>query len=372
MLRPRHLLFTTILLSLSVGAIAQVDVLYVASQSTGSQYSLVTYNVNPTTAAATQAGSPISISANGMVPVTVNGKNYLYVWDSTAVWVYSTDARGVPSGNAVQRMNYGFSHTVTRFLVDPNGKFAYACLSWYDAHYDNLAAIYLFTIDQSTGELTNTNQVVANYGPNQYIQLLDFQFGQTGKRLYAYYADDGPHTCIDGYYYYTLKTDGSLGPQTSLVYAQDDCSGAGAVAVSDALSGSSSACCGAGSGLVTVVSNANYKQQASCEFSPEFCADEAAGLYFDPANENAFFADRDTTTTYILHIDFSTSQLESTSYSIPNNWPLHFSPDSRLVYAVNSGDIEIYALQSSTGDLTANTSLTALGRVSVATATLKQ
>jgi hypothetical protein len=50
--------------------------------------------------------------------------------------------------------------------------------------------------------------------------------------------------------------------------------------------------------------------------------------------------------------------------------PLFFSPDGKLVYSVNAADIGIYALQSSSGKLTASTLLPISGSVSVATATL--
>jgi len=49
---------------------------------------------------------------------------------------------------------------------------------------------------------------------------------------------------------------------------------------------------------------------------------------------------------------------------------IFFSPDSRLVYASNTSDVGIYALQSSTGKLGANTTLPDTGNVSIATATL--
>jgi 6-phosphogluconolactonase (cycloisomerase 2 family) len=352
-------------------ATSPVEVLYVA-QPQGSSISLLTYNVNPETAVAQQVGNTISVGSTSIDPLTIGSKHFVYVWNSTDVWMYVTNAKGVPAANPSQHLSFNFVHPVTTFLADPNGKFAYAGLTWDDYQYNSYAAVMLFTIDQVTGKLTNTEQVVANYGPNQYIGIRNFSFGSTGKRLYAYYFDDGPHTCIIGYDYYLVnQTTGRLGSLKSLFYAQADCSGHGAVTLSDLLSASASACCGAGSGSLTIASIAG-KPKISCEYTPAFCADDPGQLAFDPANKNIFFSDMDLNQVFIGHIDFATSQLIQAPTSIPGLPAIYFSPDSELVYAVNSNsnDIGIYTFQSSTGDLISTTTLPDQGNVGIATTTL--
>jgi hypothetical protein len=57
---------------------ASVEVLYVATPQT-SNASLATYNVNPTTAVATQAGSAVTVGATNLDPVTVGTNHVIYV-----------------------------------------------------------------------------------------------------------------------------------------------------------------------------------------------------------------------------------------------------------------------------------------------------
>jgi hypothetical protein len=365
------LAFMAVLAMTCSAVTSPVEVLYVA-QPQGSSISLLTYNVNPETATAQQVGNSISVGSTSIDPLTIGSKHVIYVWNSTDVWMYVTNAKGVPAANPSQHLTFNFTHPVTTFLADPNGKFAYAGLIWDDYQYNSYAAVMLFTIDQVTGKLTNTEQVVASYGPNQYIGLRSFSFGSTGKRLYASYFDDGPHTCIIGYDDYPVnQTTGRLGPLKSLFYAQADCSGRGAVTVSELLSASASACCSAGSGSLNIASIAG-KPKVSCEYTPAFCADDPGALAFDPASKNIFFSDIDLNQVFIGHINFATSQLIEGPTSIPGLPAIYFSPDSRLVYAVNSNsnDIGIYTFQSSTGDLISTTTLPDQGNVGVATATL--
>ncbi len=352
-------------------ATSPVEVLYVA-QPQGSNISLLTYNVNPETAVAQQVGNPISIGSTSIDPLTIGSKHFIYVWNSTDVWLYVTNAKGVPAANPAQHLTFNFAHPVNTFLADPDGKFAYAGLTWYGYQNNSYAAVMLFTIDQSTGKLTNTEQVVANYGPNEYIGLTGFRFGATGKRLYASYSDDGPHTCIIGYDDYPVnQTTGRLGPLKSLFYAQADCSGQGAVTVNDVFSASASACCSSGSGSLAIASIAG-KLLVACENTPAFCVDDPGALAFDPASKNIFFSDIDVNQVFIGHIDLGKSELIEAPTSIPGLPAIYFSPDSRLVYAVNSSsnDIGIYTFQSSTGDLISTTTLPDQGNVGIATATL--
>src|SRR5262249_25616042 len=128
---------------------------------------------------------------------------------------------------------------------------------------------------------------------------------------------------------------------------------------------------GPGSGAVGIIHLATG-QTIICQAAMQtFCGDEPFWLSLDPGGQNLFFADRDTLQISIGHIDWTNSTVVLSPSTIPvTPQPLFFSPDSKLVYAVNATDIGIYALQNSTGDLTASTSLPVSGSVSVATATL--
>jgi len=363
---------SALMLALSAMCLASsaVEVLYVAEPH-GTQYSLLTYNVDVESAVATQVGQPVTILANSMDPITVNGKHLLYVWNATNVWVYPTDGSGVPNSRPSQHLKFGSSNPAYSFVVDPNGKFAYAAYNWTDNQNNVNTDVVLFTIDQSTGKLTNTGKVVGTWGPNAYIVMDRFVFGVYGPRLYAHWTDFGPYTYGIGYYYYPVdQTTGALGNVQTLFNAETlECGTSCGVAISDPTSLSVGVCCGPGSGSIAWARNPNGKT-FGCEYELAFCSDDVAGLYVDPLGRNVFFGDATVQQTYIAHIDFTTEQLIQTS-SIAGTPPIDFSPDSRLVYAINLDTIGIYALQSSTGNITASSVLSDSGNVTVATVTFK-
>jgi hypothetical protein len=236
---------------------------------------------------------------------------------------------------------------------------------------DNYASFVLFTIDQSTGKLTNTKQVVATYS-HEYIGFLSFTFGLQGGKLFGEYLDDGPYTSIFGYDYYPVnQTTGQLGKLQSLYYAQTgECETSCKVTVTSQLSAAEGVCCGPGSGFLVIANNSSGSNFACQASDQTFCGDDVANLAIDPANTNLFYGDATVNETYIGNINFTTSQLSASPSTIPGTPPVYFSPDSRLVYAVNSNDIGIYALHPSTGILSATTTLPDSGAVNIATATL--
>jgi hypothetical protein len=361
------------------------EVLYVAGPQGASNVMLYTYSVDPTTAAATQVGNAINVASGSVVPLSIGTSHYLYLWNTTGVWLYRTDADGAPLGTPSQHVTFSFPHPVNTFLIDPDGKFAYAALGWpYSQGSEN--SIILYTIDQSSGKLTNTNQVVASY-TNEYTGFTKFSFGQQGGKLFGDYLDNGPQTDIIGYDYYEVKqTTGALGPLQKMFYAQAyECGSTCAVAVTDLLSAEDGVCCGPPSGEIEVTLTASDGgKQASCpppssgdrtpraQSDNNFCTDDVANLAIDPANANVFFGDQTASETYVLNVDFSAEQLTPSSSTIPGTPPIYFSPDSRLVYAENESDIGIYALQTATGTLTASTTLPDSGKVSIATVSFEK
>jgi hypothetical protein len=352
-------------------ASTSVEVLYVATTQS-SNASLITYNVNSATAVATQVGNPVIVGASNVDTVTVGSQHLIYVWDGGNVWLFVTNAQGVPQSQPLQHLSFKFAHPVTTFVADPDGKFAYAGMIWTDSeNYNNYASVVLFSIDQPTGKLTNTQQTVASYGPDPYTALRGFLFGLSGKRLYASFYDDGPYTCLPGYDYYDVSQQtGRLGPKNILLYGGGSCSGPTAIALTDLLNATASSCCGQGSGYLSVYRTGTQEAINCTTQNVTSCGDEVGPLNLDPASQNVFFGDIDTGLTNIGHLDFTTLQVTDTGSTIAGTPPLYFSPDSRLVYASNASDIGIYSLQSSTGSLGANTTLPDAGHVRIATATL--
>lgn len=358
------LLFTSVL-TIS----AQVEVLYVTGPQ-ASSVPLDTYNVNSETAVATKVGS-MRVGGGSVDPVTVGSLHLIYVWDSTDVWMYLTNSQGVPESKPSQHLTFNFPHPVTSFVADPRGNFAYAGLTWFDSHYNNYAALVLFTIDQSTGRLTNTRKQVASYGPDPYVSLSPFIFGTSGGRLYAYYLNYGPYTCIVGYDYYDVnQANGSLSSRNSLAFGSADCNVDGAIAITDQVAASDSSCCGTGFGNIDV-HETNTGGNIYCKTADlTLCGDNVYKMYLDPSSQNLFFGDADTQLTDVVHFDFTNSKLIETGSTIPGNPPIFFSPDSSLVYAVNSTDIGIYTFQPNSGLLGVTSSIAEGNKISIATATL--
>ncbi len=364
-----HLFSLTALLISALAASAQVEVLYV----TGPQASTVpldTYNVDPETAVATKVGS-LKVGGSSVDPVTIGSQPLIYVWNSTDVWMYKTNSQGVPESSASQHLQFNFAHPVTSFAVDPKGNFAYAGLTWYDAQYNNYAAVMRFTIDQSTGKLINSGKQVASYGPDQYVSLNFFVFGASGGRLYAYFFNGGPYTCIQGYDYYNVnQKTGSLSSLKTLTFGSADCNIDGAIAITDKVTAADSSCCGTGFGVIDVhqtTTGANIECKTA---NLIVCGDNVWKMYIDPSSQNLFFGDADTQLTDVLHFDFTNRKLIDTGSSIPGNPNIFFSPDSLLVYAVNSTDIGIYAFQSNSGLLGDSSTVPSGNGISIATATL--
>ena len=347
------------------------EVLYVAGPQSFSNVMLSTYVVDPVSAAATQVGTAIPVASGALIPLSIGASHYLYLWNSTGVWLYPTDADGIPWSTPSQHLAFTFPHPVNTFLVDPDGKFAYAALSWTDSQGSE-NKIVLFTINQSTGKLTNTNKVVASY-TNEYTSFLNFSFGSQGSALFGKYFDNGPYTSAIGYDYYPVnQTTGGLGALQNMFYAETyECGSSCAVTVTDILSAEDGVCCGPPSGALTVTLSSTGKQ-IQCPEIATFCTDDVANLAIDPANANVFFGDSTNSETYILNVDFSAGQLKPNASTILGTPPIYFSPDSRLVYAVNVSDVGIHALQTATGTLTASTVLLDSGDVNIAAVSLEK
>jgi hypothetical protein len=278
---------------------------------------------------------------------------------------------GVPESNASQHLKLNFPHPVASFVVDPKGNFAYAASVWFDKQYDNYAAVALFTIDQSSGKLTSTKREVASYGPNPYVSLNYLIFGAGGGRLYAYYLNSGPFTCIVGYDYYTVnQSNGSLSSLNSLTLGSANCNTSGAIAITDHVTAADSSCCGTGLGTIDVDQN-NAGAIIDCKTADlTVCGDVVWKMYIDPSSQNLFFGDADTQLTDVLHFDLTDLKLIETGSIIPGNPPIFFSPGSSLVYALNSTNIGVYAFQPGTGALGASSLIPQGNKISIAVATL--
>ena len=358
-----------VLTATAVAATSPKEILYVTERQSGT-ISLLAYDVNPETAVAKPIGEPMFVGASNIDPLTIGDKNFVYVWSATDVWLYPTAPSGAPAAKYTQHLTFNFPHPVASFLVDPDGKFAYAGLIWWDSETQtNYAAIYLYTVDPSTGKLTDTQDAVATYS-NAYTFFRSFSFGLSGKRFYVSAFDDGPNTCEpESDYYKVDQNTGDLGALRNLVTASLDCGGSGETVANDQLTGVGSTCCGPGSGYLQITRISTGKQ-ITCQASDlNFCGDDAGDIVFDPSSQNVVFPDTDVKETFIGHLVFASSQLTQSPSMIRGNPYIYFSPDSQVLYALYDETVGINIFQSATGQLLATTSLPVKGKVTIATTT---
>jgi len=368
---PKVFALVLFLFVVCLAALSQTEVLYVATPQTNQPWLLTTYNVDPSTAAATQVGSPVNVESSNIIPLTVGSLHVLYVWTRTDVWVYPTDANGVPTTNPSQHLSFGLSLPLTSFVVDPKGKFAYAAVTWSDSNQQHRAAIYLYTVDSSNGNLTNTHKLASAYGPDPYIGLSGFSFGASGARLFARFFDSAPFTCNDGYDAYPVnQSTGALGALGGIVGVDSECGEIDNIAVSDQLGGYSRDCCGTGSGFIRL-RLISTGQQINCDHTMlQYCGDNGP-LYFDPTSQNLFFNDNVLNLLFISRIDFTTSDLIPTA-QLPASFSLalQFSPDDQLFYTSQPSGVNIYAFQADTGKVGASTTLTESIQTAIVATTL--
>ena len=131
-----------------------------------------------------QTGRGQFVSASNIDPLVVGNEHYLYIWNSTEVWLYRLNGKGAPNPQPAQHLSFNLAYPAHSFVVNPDGRFAYAAVLWTDSGGNSDAAITLFTIDPSSGELTDTQKVVATYS-NFYTYLTGFSFGPKGNLLFA-------------------------------------------------------------------------------------------------------------------------------------------------------------------------------------------
>jgi hypothetical protein len=373
-------------------ATAQVEVLYVIGpQPEGNQlYSLTTYDVDPHTALPVKVGWPMVIPSNNVDPLTIGNLHVLYVWNYSGVWLYPTNSQGVPVAVAAQHLTFDFEgFGASAFVADSHGQFAYALTAWTDDDGNTHWLFMLFTIDPSTGNLTNTNTSAGRYGPSQWVTWLGgLTSGGTGSKLYMEVISNPPFSPSVAEDYYRVNSQtGQLSKANVLVEIPGNYYDFSAFAFTDVLTGFAENCCGPGFGTLTVTTSAG--QNIVCGQSiQEICQADVDGMSFDPTSHNVFLNDYDRNQIFIGHIDFETSQIVATSSWIPacpdnssstsldcSNGDLTFSPDGRLIYSHNtvpwqSGFISIYAFGPSIGDLTAHTSLPVPATTYIATTTL--
>lgn len=330
-----------------------VEVLY--SLGSGSQTTVTTYNVNPSTLAATKVGKTLTLappqSSAGVI--TSPDDHFIYVlWYNSAysteyLDVYKTDAYGVPVTPRTQRMAIPLD---TSLFIHPSGRFAYAQILTSNGSY-----VRLFQINSTTGALSNP-QTVATYGPGPY--LLGFNSG--GTKLY----DVQMPTTYATYYYRTVnQTTGALGPETAFFSTQDltvTLSNKYIAELNDANENHSNM-------YIDVYANVVNPSQPliHCTGTMLAACSSATAAEFDRSGQYLLIRDGNlnTSQTEVARVNAANQQLTATGAVIPGGTDVMLSPDGKLAYeeASNLSSVQVYRFYVGTGTIRAGSVVPAAG-----------
>jgi hypothetical protein len=357
------------LLIWSIPTHASTQLLYVQAG-----HNLVTYSVNPTTAAATKLGA-LHIEPSPSLPIQIfYSHSFVYILGFTSAnqeyfWVHATTPQGVPTQNPVQKL--AVRPSLTQFLFHPSGNFGYALYSGLIpgrhcstspgfAYY--VSKIVLYTINSKTGLLTNTAKTVANY-PASCSQTTVYGLNSTGSKLYVHTYNDETDNNDNSFSYYSLDAKtGWLGPEVP--YFSFD-SGVRAFATT-VIGDKSIAMWNNGKDALSpgiyVYSNA-AKLIFFCGASmSQVCSDTLnypVPFQYDPSGKYLFINDSSINSVVIAAVDFKAKRLTETGDSFPSVNPsiVSFSPDGTLIYAVDNYNsngtqtVTIYVFDPATGHL---------------------
>jgi hypothetical protein len=338
---------------------------------------LVTYSVNPKTAATTKLGS-LYIDALQNYPIQIfHSGSYIYILGFRSAAdeyfsVHATTAAGVPTETPIQKLVV--KPALTQFHIHPNGTFAYALYSSTDQTTRQFVGdIVLFTINLKTGELTNTTKAVTSFLPNYYFQTFLYGFNSTGSKFYIRAYVNFRDSVGSSYSSYTVNAEtGALTDATA--FWEDDASimGTAFSVISDRLIGlDSNYGFSGGPAGIKIYPNAVYPPNPppnpviTCTIDMLAECGSTTGMQFDPTGKYLFL----TTTTHgteVMAIDLAAKELKKTGASMPDALQngVTFSPDAALVYAIkHPNEVLVYAFDPANGLFTAHSSFTVQSQI---------
>ena len=337
---------------------APIQIIYTLDGTT-----LSTYNIDPLTLQPTLAGTlTVETSLYGWIYPSPNGHFLYFVasngnQSSPQLFVFATDASGVPQLPAVQKLSVnGFGG----IQIDPTGNFLYMVNYAPDGSLNTLYIVRRYSVDLNTGKISQplleAKYVLANFDAESCGLFLN-GFNSAGTTMYDG-VDCGSHEGPSSTYYErTLNPQtGALGPDTQ-VFAWSLLNG-GRESVSffknlvfnfavpdDWQQGVNSV------NVYPLVPNTSTALLQCTATMLEACGYGGA-MRVHPSGEYVFM---DIGVQQVEKVDLNSKTITDTSYYIP--YPLGaFSPDGSLVYAVNNSGsgfyIEIYGFNVSTGAVT--------------------
>ena len=259
------------------------------------------------------------------------------------LWVFATDANGVPQLPAVQELNFGeVQNYIEEFEISPNRKLAYAVQSTYNSQGELLAQLRKFVVDPDTGMVREDPKPVIQYrtnlncnysGDTSLLSLLGFN--HDGTEMYeawvCYIFHQGG--TIANYYSRTVdQNTGGVGPDKFLV------SGDGAFEVGNVVNITPTAIVdffwwdyarAATQSMFTGL-NGGSKPLFTCNADVLEACGYAFNATVDPSGQ-WLFLQTSADSTQVMRIDLAGKQIVNTEYyleGVVNG----FSPDNAFIY----------------------------------------
>jgi hypothetical protein len=341
----------------SHAATTQHHVFYLASGST-----ITTYNVDPVTGIATQAGTPLTIPGApyiwNIVPASTD--HFIYVlWPNAkynySLSVFATDASGVPQSKPVQTL----SAQGWQMMIHKSGKYAYV-LQTTSGQSGYSSTLYLYHVNQTTGVLTQDPTIQATYGPDYYYLESLVSFNKAGTRLYDLWSVqfDGENN-----YYYSYHpvdtTTGQLSPDVGTIFTASNYTGFdGQYFTTKYILNVHNDNNGQPSVLNVYPNVSNPTQPLFVCTQSMLNACGTAFNYWVSVDEQYVFLP-ETSDVAIGRIEGANKQIAETG-SIPGAPYLYLSPDDQLIYAVDgtNGVVQVYLFNASSGTVTAGGTVT--------------
>jgi len=318
---------------------------------------ITTYNINPTTLVPTPVGSPLTIGSASLVEQITPSPNdrFIYVqWlDSSynvSLSVYATDSSGVPQSAPVQTL----PAAGWQFMMHPSGKFAYV-LQTTSGQEGYSSTLYLYHVDPNTGALTQDPKIQATYGPDYFYEETLVSFNKAGTRLYDDWSVSFDH---ENNYNYSLHlvntTTGQLSPDVGTIFAPSNFDGLDEQYFTEKLILNLHNDGDGAASVLNVYPLIKNPQQPLfvCTQSMLNACGTAMRFWISVDQQYVFLPE--TADTVIGHIDTTNKQIVQTGL-IPSTPFLYFSPEDRLIYAVDSSYsvLQVYLFNPSSGTVSA-------------------
>jgi hypothetical protein len=360
---PKRAIGSAVFLCLALSTIHASELLYTVGGNT-----VKVYSVNSTTAVTKLIGSVKLPSSHGaQITRTVNTP-FLYAFGFNSsnqefLWTYKLNAFGVPGAKPIQTLPV--KNALNKFVILPNGKFAYGFYEWSMPDPNNHGTTgyagdaVRFTINTTTGMLTNTKKAVVNFPLDDfsYPELL----GMNTKGTVMYTVQLPVFFGIEATY-----TRSTVNPTTGAVsgtahFWQDDYpDGAGVTGIGNLYLAEQWPDPPTRKYAINIYPNAGGPNVLiRCdEFMVAVCGDQDGNMLFDPTGKYLLFDDFTISEVPILYVSVVNGNVVASGASIPGNaYSITFSPTGLLLYGLERGEVLVYVFNPHSGLLTAKSTI---------------